>query len=356
MNNLMKKNRCEDAFRKGIESPLEESLLQRIIGKSRRVNEKMIWSNLYISENDMEALMKRGEISVGFSDSPVWSEILEQTKKLPKEQEEIERQFETLKNEEQLILNELKLLKERTAELEDLLKTTQVKKNLVEIEIQPWIQFKKLHYQQTCQFVQTAAEKEKKLAKRMDECRLADEEFTANCSGDAPLSLVFNAIGLSDQSIKQLQFLDEFEFLNTNIQTECRSLNIPIREQFELAYCQKLWITNGCFPNKLHEEDCVVCAHHTPEELCFLIAEHEKSFDIDWIKRERITGRQFVGMPAISVRSISTSKEFQSTWMYFQRMHNQSLKSGGFESSIRPKAHESPTKKPASTMCSFTFL
>jgi len=142
-----------------------------------------------------------------------------------------------------------------------------------------------------------------------------------------PLSLVFNAIGLSEQSIKQLEYLDQFEFLNTNIQMERKAREIPVGEQFELAYCQKLWNEQGVFPNKLHEENCVVCAHCIPEDLCYLMQEHEKPFDMDWIKRE-ITGRSWlVGMPLSSIRDIfPNNNEIKSTWLYFQKMHKQASK------------------------------
>merc|ERR1712063_111156 len=270
---------------------------------------------------------KKGKIPIGFSDSLVWTEILEKMKKLPEEHKEKEKKIEILTKEEQKIFTKLRQLEEEKAKLEELLKNTQHEKKILENEIQPWLEFKETHFQKASQFVQTIAEKEKKLTKQMDACRLSDDEFTSHCSGDTPLSLVFNAIGLSEQSIKQLEYLDEFEFLNTNIQIECKARKIPIGEQFELAYCQQLWKEQGVFPNKLHEENCIVCGHLTPEELCSLIAEHEKPFDLDWIKREKITGRRLIGMQVSDIRDIFPNfNEIRPTWLYFQRIHKQAFK------------------------------
>merc|ERR1712137_1518929 len=101
-------------------------------------------------------------------------------------------------------------------------------------------------------------------------------------------------------------------------------LEIPIGEQLELVYCQTMWKEQGVFPNAVHEENCLVCGHHTPEELCYLMEEHKKPFDMDWIKREKITGRRLMGMTVLDIRQIfSNNKEIKSTWVYFQRLHRQ---------------------------------
>jgi len=256
----------------------------------------------------------------------VWTEILEKMKKLPEEHKEKEKKIEILTNEEQKIFTKLRQLEEEKEKLEELLKNTQHEKKILENEIQPWLQFKETHFQKASQFVATMAEKEKKLTKQMDACRLSDDEFTSHCNGDTPLSLVFNAIGLSEQSIKQLEYLDEFEFMNTTIQIYCKAHNIPIGEQYELAYCQQLWRDQGVFPNKAHEENCNVCGSSTPEDLCYLIVEHEKPFDMDWIKREKITGRQLIGMQVSDIRHIfPNNNEIRSTWLYFQKIHKQSF-------------------------------
>jgi len=299
-----------------------KTLLQKLVGQSGRVNEELLLAIIPVRE--IEDNMKKGKIPIGFSDSLVWHEIAEKMKKLPEKQKEKEKQLATLKKEEQNILEKLQQLEEEKAKLDDVLKNTQHEKKILKNEIQSWLQFKKTHFQQTSRFVQTIAEKEKKLAQQMDTCRLSEDEFTSHCTGDAPLSLVFNAIGLSEQSIKQLEYLDEFEFLNTIIQMEDNACTIPIGEQFELAYCQKLWNEQGVFPSNDHKENCIVCDHSVPEDLCHLIEEHEKPFDMDWIKKEKITGRRLIGMPLSNIRNIfPNNKEIKSTWIYFQKIHKQ---------------------------------
>jgi len=328
--------KCDNAFRKRIEpAPAEkkmeeiqvegmEALFQKLVGQSRRVNGGLLLRN--IPETEIEENMKKGKIPIGFSDFLLWHEIDEKMKKLPEEQREKEKKFEMLKKEEQKILEQLQQLEAEKVKLEEMLENTQREKKILENEIQPWLQFKETRFQRASQFVQTIAEKEKKLAKQMDACRMSNDEFTSNCTGDAPLSLVFNAIGLSEQSIKQLEYLDEFEFLNTSIQIECKSHKIPMGEQLELAYCQKLWNEQGVFPNQAHEENCNVCGSSTPEDLCYLIAEHEKPFDMDWIKREKITGRQLIGMQVSDIRHIfPNNNEIKSTWLYFQKIHKQTV-------------------------------
>jgi len=332
--NLLNGWKCDNAFRP---LPLElkemkelqeveermKTMLQKLVLQPGRVEARLLLRN--IPESEIEENMKKGKIPIGFSDSLVWQEINEKMKKLPKEHEEKEEKFEMLKTEEQKILEQLLQLEK--AKLEEILKKTQHEKKKLEKEIQPWLHFKETHFQKASQFVQTIAEKEKNLAKRMDACRLSDDEFTSNCMGDTPLSLVFNAIGLSKQSIKQLQYLDEFEFLNANIHMECKPRKIPIKEQFELAYCQKLWNEQGVFPNKLHKNECTVCDHSTPEALCHLMEEHEKPFNMYWIKRENITGRRLIGMTVSHIRDIfPNNNEIKSTWMYFQRIHKQAVK------------------------------
>ena len=219
----MKENKIEEIE---VEDEEKEMWAQKLLGQSGRVNKELLLKN--IPENEMEEFMKKGKIPIGFSDSLVWTEILEKMKKLPEEHKEKEKKIEILTKEEQKIFTKLQQLEEEKAKLEELLKNTQHEKKILENEIQPWLQFKETHFQKASQFVATLAEKEKKLTKQMDACRLSDDEFTSHCSGDTPLSLVFNAIGLSEQSIKQLEYLDEFEFMNTNIQIECKAHKIPI--------------------------------------------------------------------------------------------------------------------------------
>jgi len=287
------------------------------------VNAKLLFKN--IPANEIEQCMKKGEIPIRFSDSLLWTEIFEKMKKLPEEYKEKEKRYECLKKEEQKIFKKLKRLEEEQAKLSEILKNTQTEKKKLENEVLVWLESKETHFQQAIQFVQITAEKEANLAKKIDDCRLSEDEFINNCTGDTPLSLVFNAIGLSEKSIKQLEYLDELEFRNTSIRDFVNIGIIPIGEQFELFYCQKIWNEQGVFPSRVHEQNCVVCSHSTPKDLWHLIVEHEKQnvFDWEWIKTEKITGRRLIGMVNSNISQIfpENHKEIQSALLYFLKIH-----------------------------------
>merc|ERR1712188_131189 len=121
--------KCEDAFRPlpaelkekkieeiEVEEEKKETWAQKLLGQSGRVNKELLLKN--IPENEMEEFMKKGKIPIGFSDSLVWTEILEKMKKLPEEQKEKEKKFEILTKEEQKIFDKLRQLEEEKAKLE----------------------------------------------------------------------------------------------------------------------------------------------------------------------------------------------------------------------------------------------
>jgi len=302
--------------------PEPEPFLQQIIENSR-VSSTLILD--HIAENEIEESLKTGKIPIGFADCPVWPELIEKMKLLPDYQEEKAKQRDALQIEEEEIYAKLQKLEQEKLELETLLKTKRHQKKRLESEALSWEQFQKSQYQETIQYLHIIAKKESEFVERMKTLQNPDE-FTDNCAGDLPLSLVFNAIGLSESTIKKLEYLSGYEFLNCSIQVECNDLDIQLREQFELEYCQKLWNMHGIFPGKAHETECVVCAHSSPEDFCYLLEEHQKPFDTDWIVREKISGRQFVGMTASYIRTLfPDNKDFSSTWMYFQKMHTRSI-------------------------------
>merc|ERR1712000_520219 len=89
-----------------------------------------------------------------------------------------------------------------------------------------------------------------------------------------PLSLVFNAVGLSSQTIDCLSDLDGKKFLNSNsIALHDENLITDFIQRKEIAYLHHM-LSLKQVPYSRHS--CVVCDCENAAELQYLVQEHEK--------------------------------------------------------------------------------
>merc|ERR1712137_166780 len=297
------------------------------MGEERNIDPQLLRQNL--SKEEIEEKFKCGALPMGFSDDLIWPKVLENFESLP-DQTSKENQLKTLQTEENKIVAQLKRLEVQKCKLEAQLKTTKENREVLEEEVFCLKLFKDSALDKSSVFVRTAADVEKELAERIDKQEKSGfDGFTADCAGEVPLSLVFNGLGLSQSSIQQLRHLDGNEFCYTTIIMDCANSEIPLREQFELNYFQELWKFYHTFPRKNHSSKCVVCSCDTPEALCSLFQQHTKDFDEEWIRKEGITGRQFLGISPSLLRTIfraNNQRKLVDTLVYFKKIHEETFR------------------------------
>jgi len=275
---------------------------------------------------------------MGFSDNLLWQEIVDNITKLPSQFREQEQRITQLSEEEMEISNMVKELKQQTKNLETKLKATQATKIALQNQCQAWFAFKG-KYGQVANFATNCAAVEKQLATAIDKQLTVDASaFTAEMKGDKPLSLVFNAFGMSSATIKKLHCVDGYEFLDHGFLITCNELGVPAGDQYDLAFLQHVLSFQNLHQLKQeHIYDCPVCSADTFQQFGYLIEEHKESLakatanpHVDltdffyFVKQFKITGRQFLG---VSVRDLRTSflkerfAEISKIHAYFKNLH-----------------------------------
>merc|ERR1712137_1371705 len=316
----------------------EESILGKIIEKTGRVCGEL-FDKLNISQNEIAEQFKRGNFPMGFSDNLLWQEIADNIKKLPTQFQEQEERITQITEEEAEISNTLKQLEEQKKNLEAKLKTTRATKIALQDQTRPWLKFKE-KYEQVANFADNCAAVEKQLASALDKQLAVDPSaFTAEMKGDTPLSLVFNAFGMSASTIQKLHCSDGYEFLDHGFNLTCKNLDLPLSDQYDLTFLQQT-LSNENFEllKQEHMEKCAVCDSNTPELLCYLIVEHKESLAkatanpnidltdvLDYVKRLNLTGRQFLGVSVSELRSSFPSERFaviNKIHRYFKNLHS----------------------------------
>ena len=149
-----------------------------------------------------------------------------------------------------------------------------------------------------------------------------------------PLSLVFNAVGLSSQTISCLSDLDGQEFLDSTPVTLCDdNLITDLIQRKEVAYLHHM-LSFKQVPYSRHS--CVVCDCNA-QELQYLVQEHEKEDPVTSAILSNdsvsITGRQFLLLDRNDIckhflKDISAKqyRDFKKqTQNYFWLIHKQSL-------------------------------
>ena len=127
--------------------------------------------------------------------------------------------------------------------------------------------------------------------------KLADnpEEFSSlsTTGGYTRLSLAFNAIGLSEETIHKLKDLDGLTFLATEEFLDHQFKNI--QERLDLQYFRKL-IEERFFDIVDHKKKCVVCSCNTPNELIEFLQNYQMDLiDNNIWKHFQINGPRLLG-------------------------------------------------------------
>jgi len=320
------------------EARRRESILGKIIGKTGRVCGGL-FDQLNISQNEIAEQFKLGNFPMGFLDNLLWQEIADNIKKLPSQFQEQEERITQITEEEVEISNALKQLEEQKKNLEAKLKATRATKIALQDQTRSWLKFKE-KYEQVANFADNCAAVEKQLASALDKQLAVDPSaFTAEMKGDTPLSLVFNAFGMSASTIQKLHCSDGYEFLDHGFNLTCKNLDLPLSDQYDLTFLQQT-LSNESFQllKREHIENCAVCDSNTPELLCYLIVEHKESLAkatanpnidltdvLDYVKRLNLTGRQFLGVSVSELRSSFPSERFamiNKIHRYFKNLHS----------------------------------
>merc|ERR1711976_878709 len=131
-------------------------------------------------------------------------------------------------------------MEEQMQKLKLKLKTTQANKIAAQDQCESWFSFKK-KYNQVAAFANNCAIVEEQLATALDQ-QLADDPsaFTSEMKGDKPLSLVFNAFGMSASTINKLHCVDGYEFLDHGFLFTYKDLDLPPGDQYDLSFLQNV--------------------------------------------------------------------------------------------------------------------
>jgi len=325
-----------EAARRAMEAG-EESILRIIIGKAGRVCGEL-FEQFSVSQNEIAEQFKLGTLPMGFSDNLLWKEIVDNIQTLPSQFQEQEERITKLTEEEMKISNALKELDEQKMHLETNLRTIQAAKIALQDQCQPWLSFKG-KYKQVATFANNCAAVEEQLAAALDEQLAVDpSSFTAELKGDTPLSLVFNAFGMSAATIKKLHHVDAKGFLDPGFLVACKELDLPPGDQYDLAFLHNVFLHENL--NQLrheHMDNCPICSSDTSQLLCYLIEEHKESLgkatanptvDItdlfDFVNRFNITGRKFLGASVSDLRNHFPNERFAEICKihaYFKNFH-----------------------------------
>eukprot|EP00012_Vannella_robusta_P005272 CAMPEP_0206190694 /NCGR_PEP_ID=MMETSP0166-20121206/4895_1 /ASSEMBLY_ACC=CAM_ASM_000260 /TAXON_ID=95228 /ORGANISM="Vannella robusta, Strain DIVA3 518/3/11/1/6" /LENGTH=376 /DNA_ID=CAMNT_0053606807 /DNA_START=145 /DNA_END=1275 /DNA_ORIENTATION=+ len=282
-----------------------------------------------LSMDKIKLCMDSGEIPIGFLDSPVWSDISQNYSKIVNRMEGKQKIFDSLAQEEEDSIRELDELEERKLELINKVQTIRQKRDSLGREFHIW---QKVNSKQPMDVIKTCRDAETILAERMQMQLQNPDNFAAGDGKDnAALSLVFNACGLSQDTISRLQHLDGNQFLQVNISQLCDQQDITqLEDSCYLNYLQELLALKQ-FPSIKHEEECVVCCCKTPEDLIFLIEEHEQDFDTKFLEENNFNGKLFLGLSKAHIPRIQKAtgtldvQQMISTVSYFRDIHLQEL-------------------------------
>ena len=170
-----------------------------------------------------------------------------------------------------------------------------------------------------------------------DPCAFSAESEENETRSFPPLSLVFNAVGLSSQTIACLSDLDGQEFLDSNPIALCdENLITDLTQRKEVAYLHHM-LPLKQVPYSRHS--CVVCDCETAEELQYLVQEHEKEDPVtsSILTKDSVSinGQHFLFLNRDDISkhflmdiSAKQFRDFKKqTQNYFWLIHKQSLSS-----------------------------
>jgi len=326
-----KKREEEERIRKEEEERVRsEEFFKLILGEnvSRRIPRDILQENF--AQKDEKLVAKEfnsGKIPCGFTGALIWPAIAKSVNSVPSRVEQQEKELQLVEEEEANILKDLEALKAK-------LKKTQEKKKILQQKLAPWLQFRCDKYKTFKSVVSTRAKVETELASSIDKHMENDSADSLSALDDTTaespkLTFVFNAVGLSENTIRKFSDIDGADFQSLDLTKKfLETKNIPFNEGLELQYLKQM-MENETLDYVKHEEDCVVCSCDS-ENLTYLIEEHEKPFDLAGIRTNGITGRQFLYLRTQDCSeffntSDVAAKEMSRTILYFKKIHKKAL-------------------------------
>uniref|UniRef100_A0A7S4MPQ3 Uncharacterized protein n=1 Tax=Vannella robusta TaxID=1487602 RepID=A0A7S4MPQ3_9EUKA len=144
-------------------------------------------------------------------------------------------------------------------------------------------------------------EKEIQLAARINEKlqHSAQENEEVNLTADE-LSLVFNAMGFSQQFIENTAGMTGEDFLSDQ---NFRFPGISLEDELNACYCKHM-LKYKSIPYEQHQTVCEVCMCETSEDLSYLLDEHDLSIDSDLLEKHHINGPRILMLGTPSVQRL----------------------------------------------------
>lgn len=111
-------------------------------------------------------------------------------------------------------------------------------------------------------------------------------------NGNAKLSLIFNAFGISSETIACLHDVDGEQLLNMDPFNLCKEHGVNNQEDgMDLCFL-KMMLEENKLPSKAHRDQSLVCSCGTPNELKYLLQERNMNYDL--LVNHKINGPRFI--------------------------------------------------------------
>ena len=261
----------------------------------------MFLYNEDITNDELRRFFEQGKIPLRFDG--IWNDVVESLSEQIELSKLTKAKLLTFKEKANDVSEKIVQLHTEIAQKQQALEILHEKKlqweeniSLIEAEKDPFLNYNESQCDKIISFSSRLSKMEQALSSEVLE-KLADnpEEFSSLSSteGNTRLSLAFNAIGLSEETIHKLKDLDGLTFLATEEFLDHQFKNI--QERLDLQYFRKL-IEERYFDIVDHKKKCVVCSCSTPNELIEFLQNYQMDLiDNDIWRRFQINGPRLLG-------------------------------------------------------------
>ena len=268
-----------------------------------------------LDDSEVEQLMVKGNIPIGFSDAPVWESIKNLVENVHENIQKCNNQSRLFEQEEQDLLNKIKL-EERLQEIQ-----LEKKKNQIKLQY-----LKELTTNIKLPLVRNLIDVEEKTTFAMDKQMDNAAKFSSWNGKNSKLTLIFNAFGFPEEIIEKLGDVDGVTFKLCNVFEVCEEKNIEdVKFILDMAFIQMMLFTSNSLPTKTHFEKCPVCICDTPNELKNLLEEHGFALNWELLSDNDINGRRFISTLAwtkeLKAIDKQNRKKYSKAVLQMQKLH-----------------------------------
>ena len=217
-----------------------------------------------LSAQQLKKMFENGQIPLGFTSSPHWNRCYEECKIIEKEIDDIAKRKAELEGKIEKFNTG-----SYTEETDGANDFSSTKKELRDVKNREE-EFRRVNSSRMLKLTKNLQEVELSLATQLeDQLRTQPTEFAAlvdDTSEQCKLSLLFNAVGMSEDIITQLKHITAREFLSESMSFHNLSRAQDFGPVKDLMYLRHM-MRYGRVPYQPHKENCTVCSCDTPEEL-----------------------------------------------------------------------------------------